>query len=98
MSRMQLVPNISESIWRNLKGLARLVGRRFAPAADTPDPEAYQHWIARVEQTRLPLPAPMRRPLVSIVMALTDEDGDAVESVIRSVERQSYPHWELCIT
>lgn len=90
--------NIAEShVWRSLKGLARRTVRRLAPAADTPDPEAYQHWIAHVEQIRLPLPDPMRRPLVTIVMALTDKDGDAVESVIRSVERQSYPHWELCI-
>ncbi len=36
-------------------------------------------------------------PLISIVLPCYDSDREYLEQTIRSVQEQSYPHWQLCI-
>ncbi len=38
-----------------------------------------------------------RRPLISVVMAVHNTAPQWLDRAIRSVELQTYPHWELCI-
>lgn len=38
-----------------------------------------------------------RRPLLSVVMPVYEPPVDLLEEAIRSLQRQTYPHWELCI-
>ncbi|GJD90486.1 hypothetical protein BHAOGJBA_4025 [Methylobacterium hispanicum] len=37
------------------------------------------------------------RPLLSVVMPVYDPPLDLLEEAIRSLQRQTYPHWELCL-
>lgn len=43
------------------------------------------------------LAALRERPLISVVMPVCDPEPRWLRSAIRSVQRQHYPHWELCI-
>ena len=66
---------------------------------------AYRRWLRRVEKTDR---ASRQRvldniagfsdpPLISIVMPVYNTRPKWLNKAIRSVTRQSYPHWELCI-
>jgi GT2 family glycosyltransferase len=65
----------------------------------------YAEWIRRFDTldhaTRKRIKARIRQqqptPLISIVMHVCDPPIRMLDDAIRSVRRQLYPHWELCI-
>ena len=65
----------------------------------------YQEWIETVEQADQPsaeavtaLSERPDAPKISIVMPAYNTPEPLLRACIDSVRRQSYPHWELCIT
>ena len=68
------------------------------------DPNYSKHYVRpQVQATSLTSSAAdrlgtlTRRPLISILMTTYDSDIRYLERAVRSIERQSYPDWELCI-
>ena len=62
----------------------------------------YHRWIAEFENEdealiRLKIPLFAQRPLVSVLLPVYRTPPELLEQAIASVEKQSYPHWELCI-
>jgi GT2 family glycosyltransferase len=63
---------------------------------------AYQRWIAEFEQPdetlmRLKLSAFGLRPLISLLVPVYRPCPADLDRAIASVQRQSYPNWELCL-
>ena len=79
---------------RSVSGFRRLVG-----------PNVYQSWISQydtlTDQTRQRIRADISqwkmRPLISVVLTVGNAPPGQVQAVIRSLEAQLYPLWELCI-
>ena len=84
--------------------------RAFMRAASKALPEiiyskTYERWIARYDSlnrtARQSLKADIARlrtrPIISIIMLISGDDALAVDETIRSVQRQLYPRWELCL-
>ncbi|MGU7773628.1 glycosyltransferase family 2 protein [Burkholderia sp. MR1-5-21] len=74
--------------------------------ADAPPPDAiYRDWIERFDRLGETeraaaldaLQAFERQPLISIVVPTYNSNPSHLESMIRSVQEQIYPCWELCI-
>lgn len=67
--------------------------------------KTYESWIARYDtlnpRLRQSLEADIARLtaglMISIIMPISDDDALAVDETIRSVQRQLYPRWELCL-
>src|SRR5208283_3039197 len=67
--------------------------------------KTYERWISRYDslnrRTRQSLKADIARleagPIFSIIMLISGDDALAVDETIRSVRRQLYPRWELCL-
>ena len=74
-------------------GLARARGNPTEPAAAALD---YRRWIETCEPAEMP-PIPAGGPLISVILPVYDPREDLLEAAIASVERQSYPNWQLCI-
>jgi GT2 family glycosyltransferase len=62
----------------------------------------YRRWIVQRE----PKPADLarqrktalgRRPLISVIVPVYNTPARYLEAMIRSVQDQTYPHWELCL-
>ena len=73
-------------------------------AALHPD-DSYAEWLREYGQLGDPDRAAIRRhiawlpgpPLLSIVMLVGDNAADGLALTVGSLERQLYPHWELCL-
>ena len=67
--------------------------------------KSYERWISRYDslngRARQSLEADVARlaagPTISIIMLISGDDALAVDETIRSVQRQLYPRWELCL-
>lgn len=65
----------------------------------------YERWISRYDtlnrRARQSLEADIMRlaakPIISIIMLISADDALAANETIRSVQRQLYPRWELCL-
>lgn len=67
-------------------------------------PRVYQDWLAHAEQGRptqarvQTITAKLRhQPLISIILPTFNARTDWLSACIDSVQRQGYPHWQLCI-
>ena len=66
---------------------------------------SYQRWIREYEHTKdadrgpsgAPLVEPHSKPRFSVLMPVYNVDPEWLQRAIESVQRQSYPYWELCI-
>lgn len=89
-----------------LRGLVSYI-RRILVASTKPYEEevAYQEWIEKSEKLtnddriaiRRHLEALAYQPLISIVVPVYNTDEDALRAMVGSIQRQLYPHWELCL-
>jgi GT2 family glycosyltransferase len=85
--------------WRGVK--ERLVIARGAE----PAPPGYAEWIRRHDTLTDAASAEISRriaamrhlPLISVIMPVYNPPLEYLDKAIRSVRRQLYPHWELCI-
>ena len=66
---------------------------------------SYSNWIERVEKFCLPCDRTVIRildsldlkPTISIVLPTYNTNANYLAACIESVQKQSYPHWQLCI-
>ena len=74
-------------------------------APKTLDVRDYKEWVRRydtldaaaVERLKGETAAMTERPLVSVIMPTYNANLDWLDQVVRSVQGQLYPRWELCI-
>jgi len=62
----------------------------------------YHRWIAEFEKEddaliRMKIPLFAQRPAISVILPVYRTSVDILERTIASVEKQSYPIWQLCI-
>jgi len=62
----------------------------------------YHRWIAEFEKeddalTRMKIPLFAQRPTISVILPVYRTSVEILERTIASVEKQSYPIWQLCI-
>ncbi|MDR3698642.1 MAG: glycosyltransferase [Candidatus Sulfopaludibacter sp.] len=62
----------------------------------------YHRWIAEFEQEddaliQMKVPLFAQRPVISVLLPVFRTPLEILERTLASVEKQSYPHWQLCI-
>ena len=91
----------SEHGWKGLLGRSIDAWQHKRPIE-----EFYAEWIRRydtlTERSRRDLRSDMAdwasRPLLSVIMSIGSTDPRLLKAAARSISRQLYPHWELCIS
>lgn len=87
------------------------LGRRAARNGPPPEqrhlseaapPDEYRRWIARYEPKAAELLAQQkhkfpRTPLISVVVPVYNPPVEFLDAMLKSVQAQTYPHWELCL-
>jgi GT2 family glycosyltransferase len=74
----------------------------LAPGAAPDDPVAYRLWVEEYDSpnaeavARVPVPA--GGPCISVAMVAGETEVEAVFQTVSSLQRQTYPGWELCLT
>lgn len=68
------------------------IGR--VPEVEGP-PTRYEQWWE--QRMILPTRAPVNSPLISVIMPVHNVSGEVLAKAVKSVKRQSYGNWELCI-
>ncbi len=65
---------------------------------------AYRDWCHQHQAHKSELEAQQKsqadfrvRPLFSILMEIEDPDPERLNEVLKSIQAQTYPHWELCL-
>ncbi len=89
------------------RGRAARLGLPAAQQATNPaDPHDYQEWVRRYDTLPPATLAKMYarlanfayRPLISVLLPVCDPvDPPGLDETIRSVKRQVYPYWQLCV-
>jgi GT2 family glycosyltransferase len=98
---------VGSALWRAYVRLLRLRRTgRLLPLVPQPGLDSYGAWIEACDTLqpadraliRDHIEAMSLRPLISVVMPVSDAPIDWVCDAIESVRGQIYPRWELCIT
>jgi GT2 family glycosyltransferase len=93
---------LNEGLWACLRRVPKAI-RKIA-SSKSPS-KTYDYWISQYEilnpATRQSLQADIARlamaPAICIIMLVSADDALAAEETIRSVQRQIYPRWQLCV-
>ncbi|WP_412527012.1 glycosyltransferase family 2 protein [Burkholderia lata] len=86
-------------------GVKRKLTWMMAGAPGAIDPDDYANWISRHDRIDDAMREAIARrigtfakaPLISVVMPVYNPRPEWLAEAIESVQRQLYPHWELCI-
>lgn len=82
---------------QNASGNWHAFARRFVYVRTRPDSISYPKWLRKNARRRPPLPAPVKGPLISVLVPVYNPEPRWLQAMIESVRKQTYPHWELCL-
>ncbi len=77
----------------------------ITPPDASPSSQEYHDWIEKVEKPSIPPVFEVKRtlrrwkqlPKISVLMPVYNPDPRHLTNALKSIRRQSYPNWELCI-
>ncbi|GAB4448486.1 MAG: hypothetical protein OHK0015_53250 [Chloroflexi bacterium OHK40] len=106
------VMRLLRAVARMRSGRSPAVAAPPPPAPQAPNPQVlipqppdpYTRWIAATEPDAAALErqhaearALSRRPLLSVLMAVSNPPPAALRAALESLQAQTYDHWELCV-
>lgn len=99
------MPELFQRAWLRIKQHIRSLNRQRLRRRRAARRASYAEWIARHDTVDEPLRARLRErlaampdpPLISVLLPTYNPNAEWLTEAVDSVQRQLYPHWQLCI-